>query len=250
MPPPAASPDLLPDSAPLLREPHRLRERADQDGCLLLRATAALDTVLAMQRAAVQSAVRRAWLDERDPSQPLARPRQQTPLFSDPALHAFQSETLASPEFQALRTDPAILAAVSAVLGAPAVPIRRDSCRVIFPHSAERTTRPHQDAYFLRSGIETWTVWVPLTDCPRALGPLQVIRASHKGGLRQHSGPGPGYESAALWDDDTWSSVDFHVGDILLIHSLTVHAGLPNTDPRRCRLSADFRYQRALQPEE
>jgi ectoine hydroxylase-related dioxygenase (phytanoyl-CoA dioxygenase family) len=45
-----------------------------------------------------------------------------------------------------------------------------------------------------------------------------------------------------------WRSGPFDAGDVVLFHSLNVHAGTPNRTQNRLRLSCDFRYQGVSQP--
>lgn len=237
---------VLDDSSHLLAEPGALRERALRDGCVLVRGAVDVAVVLALRRAVLGACARRGWLAaDRPTMEGVARAGTVTPRFDDPALHAFQADVWSSPEMDAMRDEGGILKAVAAVVDGPVVQARRDTCRVFFPECEDRTTRPHQDAFFLRSSDEVWTAWIPLGDCPRLLGPLRVIRASHRQGIRAHAGPGPGYEAAESRDGDEWASADFSTGDLLLVHCLTVHAGMPNRDERLCRVSAGFRYGRA-----
>jgi ectoine hydroxylase-related dioxygenase (phytanoyl-CoA dioxygenase family) len=95
----------------------------------------------------------------------------------------------------------------------------------------------------MRGTEETYTTWIPLGDCPRSLGSLQIVPASHLGGLRltQPTPDNRGMEAYGA-SSDRWIGGEFAPGDILIFHSLTVHRALPNrTD--RLRLSVDFRYQ-------
>ncbi|NNF06395.1 MAG: hypothetical protein HKN21_06515, partial [Candidatus Eisenbacteria bacterium] len=62
-------------------------------------------------------------------------------------------------------------------------------CRMVSPHPEIRT-KPHQDAHYVTDPKRHWTVWIPLTDCPRELGGLAVSPGSYRLGLLPHFGKG------------------------------------------------------------
>lgn len=99
---------------------------------------------------------------------------------------------------------------------------------------------------------ECFTVWIPLHDCPVHMGPLQTMQGSHHFGFQKHEEenlhvPEIPRESAIGGD---WSGGQVNAGDVLMFHSLTVHAAAPNLS-RQLRISLDCRFQdyrRALNP--
>lgn len=111
-------------------------------------------------------------------------------------------------------------------------------------------TKPHQDLSRLLVTADVLTAWVCFTPCKRDKEGLRVIPGSHRWGFLAPDDPdfnsAPIYLSIPL-TDARWATADFEPGDVVIFHSLTVHAGGPNTTDS-LRLSADYRYQRAVDP--
>jgi len=121
--------------------------------------------------------------------------------------------------------------------------------RMIFPNCERLLVDAHQDHQSMAGDPESFTMWFPLHDCPQELGPLQILEGSHRFGL-QKSDPRTGYvvRETALGGD--WVGGAIHAGDVLIFHSLTVHASSPNVS-NQMRVSMDFRFQdygRVLNP--
>ncbi len=86
----------------------------------------------------------------------------------------------------------------------------------------------------------------PLGDCPRTMGGLTVLRASHQlGYLPIEPAQGAGQVAAQLCPTDPpdWAEIDYEAGDVLAFPSFTVHRALPSTKKDEIRLSMDVRYQ-------
>jgi len=151
-------------------------------------------------------------------------------------------------ELHALAHDERLVAAMQQVVGPTAFPHPLKIARLVFPANYEVTTPPHQD-YPNNQGTPGLTAsWIPLGDCPQLLGPLAILRGSHRAGmlpLEVH--PGPGNRQAripqALLETLRWVTTDFALGDVLLFGAYTVHASLHNASEVHLRLSVDFRYQ-------
>jgi hypothetical protein len=121
--------------------------------------------------------------------------------------------------------------------------------RLIFPNCERLLIDAHQDHQSMAGDPESFTAWFPLHDCPVELGPLRVMEGSHRFGL-QKSDPKTGFvvRETALGGD--WVGGAIHAGDVLIFHSLTVHASSPNVS-KQMRVSMDFRFQdygRVLNP--
>ena len=159
----------------------------------------------------------------------------------DPDLTAIQPRIQSSTPFTALRRDPSILALLGVLLGTTPHEGWGDVFRVGFPDTPDWTTPPHQDRSYLHCPERVWTVWVPLVDCPRNLGPLAVLHGSHKRGLQAHQHSGPRGQALGTLPGD-WRSADFSVGDVCLFEDQTIHRALPNRTTDRLRLSVDFRF--------
>jgi hypothetical protein len=117
--------------------------------------------------------------------------------------------------------------------------------RLSFPQNLAHTTPAHQDYPFIQGAAETFTTWIPLGDCPRELGGLEVDAQTHVEGIRPHHlslGAGAmGIDPSTL--PDRWLTTDYKAGDVLVFHSHTVHRARPNVTRDRLRVSVDFRYQ-------
>jgi hypothetical protein len=120
--------------------------------------------------------------------------------------------------------------------------------RNIFPQRPESTTPAHQDFVHIQGTPATYTVWIPLGDCPMEQGSLQVAAGSHRDGVRDFRVTnGSGGLEVVDPLADRWRASPFTAGDVLIFHSLTVHKGLPNRSDR-LRQSMDARYQRVSEP--
>jgi len=124
--------------------------------------------------------------------------------------------------------------------------------RLIFPNCDRLTTHAHQDYRFMGGDTECFTVWIPLHDCPANIGPLQVLEGSHRFGYQKHEDENrhvPEIPAGVVLGND-WVSGEISAGDVLIFHSLMVHAASPNLS-NQLRISLDCRFQdsrRALNP--
>jgi ectoine hydroxylase-related dioxygenase (phytanoyl-CoA dioxygenase family) len=127
-----------------------------------------------------------------------------------------------------------------------------------FPNNVQQTIMAHQDWYYIRGTPETYTIWLPLGDCPMALGGLAIMNGSHKHGFIDHRRLPDVNVAFALEEDQwphgelvEWHASDFALGDVVIFHSYTIHRALPNLTGNCLRLSIDNRYQRegeAIEP--
>jgi len=240
---------LLPmrSSSPLLGDPAALRRRLEQDGYLYLPRLLVPERLLALREKILEVLAEHGWV---------AGGEWLLDGFAiGPALHEDHKDFIAAydavqriEELHALAHDDALLGVMRQVLGPTAFPHPLKIARLAFPAHYEVTTPPHQD-YPNNQGTTNLTAsWIPLGDCPKLLGPLAVLRGSHRFGvlpLEPH--PGPGNRKSRipreLLETLRWVTTDFALGDVLLFHSLTVHAALHNASESYLRLSVDFRYQ-------
>jgi ectoine hydroxylase-related dioxygenase (phytanoyl-CoA dioxygenase family) len=232
------------DAAPYLADRERLRVLAARDGFLFVRALVPADLVAALRVRVLDYARRAGWLD---PDAPLAEaraaPAKRVGYSQDPAWTGLQVEVMNADEMWALGECVAIHRLLHAVEGRASYLnlSTANSCRVFSPHP-DMATRPHQDAYYVRTLGEFWTVWMPLGDCPRTLGPLALLAGSHRFGLREHADHGSDQGGVAVTADAVWSTTDFRCGDAVMFRPHTLHCALPNESGDRLRFSADFRY--------
>lgn len=104
------------------------------------------------------------------------------------------------------------------------------------------TVDAHQDWKSMQGSANAAVVWIPLTDCPRTIGPLQLLPGSHKAGLRTtRVVKGFGMVDLSEEERSRLVSVECEAGDIVLFHSMLVHQSGSNktSEPR---WSAHFRY--------
>ena len=121
--------------------------------------------------------------------------------------------------------------------------------RITFPNFVEATTPAHQDHFYIRGAVETYSCWIPLGECPMSLGGLAIWAASHQQGFLEHTAHHPGAVGGRGVPVDEsqadWHCSDFGVGDALFFHSFTIHKALPNLSGNRLRISTDNRYQKS-----
>ena len=120
---------------------------------------------------------------------------------------------------------------------------------------ASQATPAHQDGFFfMLQPNEAVTMWLALDDVDDANGCLRYAPGSHRTGLRNHGRTDVVGFSQAITDYDTRDrgrEVAIHAqpGDLLVHHSLTIHAAGANTSSSRRRRALQFVYysQRAKQ---
>jgi hypothetical protein len=150
--------------------------------------------------------------------------------------------------YHALKHHPELSGFFERMLGAPVFPHPRVLMRNIFPDRLEYTTKAHQDYPNVQGTTEVYTAWIPLIECPPAVGGLQVARGSHTLGVLDF-GIGNGAGGIEIQDplEGRWTGGPMRAGDVLVFHSLTVHKGIPNRSDR-LRMSIDCRFQRVRDP--
>lgn len=234
----------LEDSMPLVEDPVQLRLRTDRDGFLFFRELLPAGTVLALRRAVLAYAHRAGWLHpDACAEEGRAALGKRIGYYQDPEWVDLQVEVQNGAEIWALGDAIAIHSVLNRVENRSSYLClsTANTCRVFSPHP-DMATQPHQDANYLRMMDDFWTVWIPLGDCPRELGPLALLAGSHHGGLRQHTGQGIVDGGVDVPADAVWSTIDFQCGDAVFFRPHTLHCSLPNVSEDRLRLSADFRY--------
>jgi ectoine hydroxylase-related dioxygenase (phytanoyl-CoA dioxygenase family) len=169
------------------------------------------------------------------------------PLFKQTYREIFSLES-----FHALPHHPALKRVMKMLVGEQVLIHPKPIGRLIFPNCDNLTVHAHQDYRFMSGDVECFTVWIPFHDCPTNLGPLQILEGSHRFGVVRHEDEDlhvPEIAAGALREGD-WVGGQINAGDVLIFHSLTVHAASPNRSDQ-LRLSMDCRfqnYERALHP--
>jgi ectoine hydroxylase-related dioxygenase (phytanoyl-CoA dioxygenase family) len=238
------------DATPLLADGTALRARADESGYLFFPGLLDTDPIHLVRQQVLEICAEHGWIEPGTVlSEAIARVDDQIiESTGDPRWKAFYDDVQRLRQFHALALRPEILSPLEILFGESVLPHPRNILRAIFPRSASHSTPPHQDHFYIGGSRDTWTCWFPLGSCPAMLGSLAVLPGSHRTGFHEvHQAQGAGGRAVEVDSDGTWASGDFACGDVLLLHSLTIHQGRDNqTD--RLRLSCDFRYQPRSHP--
>ena len=170
----------------------------------------------------------------------------------DPGFKRTYQEVFNLQAFHALPHHPVLERVMKMLAGSRLLVHPKPIGRLIFPNCERLTVHAHQDYRFMGGDTECFTLWIPLHDCPVEVGPLQIMEGSHRSGFLTHEEEN--LRVPALPADATaggeWAGGPIYAGDVLIFHSLTVHAALPNLS-RQMRISLDCRFQdyaRALNP--
>ncbi|MBS1806336.1 MAG: phytanoyl-CoA dioxygenase family protein [Acidobacteria bacterium] len=162
----------------------------------------------------------------------------------DPAFKSTYREVFNLESFHALPHHPQLKAVMKLIVGDRVLVHPKPIGRLIFPNSERLRVHAHQDYRFMNGDPECFTVWIPLHDCPGEMGPLQILEGSHHFGFQAHIDENlhvPEIPAGAEMGDE-WVGGDINAGDVLIFHSLTVHAAAPNFSDRM-RISLDCRFQ-------
>ena len=162
----------------------------------------------------------------------------------DPSFKSTYQTVFNLEEFHALPHHPALRAAMRMLVGEHLLVHPKPIGRLIFPNCERFTVHAHQDYRFMGGDPECFTAWIPLHDCPVHAGPLRVVEGSHHAGYVQHADENLHVPEIALGTvlEGEWVSGQINAGDVLMFHSLTVHAASPNLSDR-LRISLDCRFQ-------
>jgi len=227
-----------------------LRAIMDQQGYLFFRALVPAEDVLAVRRDVLEVCAAGGWLDpSRDLMEGIVAPGMKPTTEGYQEYREVYHQVLKLPRFHAFPTHPALMMIAQKLIDGEVLVHPRRIGRLTFPNYTVATTPAHQDHFYIRGSVETYSCWTPLGDCPMQLGGLAVWPGSHKQGFIEHTEVHPGAvggrgvpvdESEAVWHTS-----DFGVGDALFFHAYTIHKALPNLTSDRLRVSTDNRYQRS-----
>lgn len=132
------------------------------------------------------------------------------------------------------------------VLGEPACMVPNVQYRLYPPRGP--VTMIHQDGFYSPGIHDYKPLWIPLVPCPREVGGLMVAIGQHKRGYFHNvAKPAPFPIPQDVIDPDSWATVDYEPGDLLVVHPCSPHGGTPNTSDR-LRVTLDTRVQSAARP--
>jgi len=240
------------DSTGLVKDPPALRQRLSEHGYLFLRGVGPKDRLLELRKDMLQLCKEAGWLDATAPLMegkwsgvgPYTEGEQ-------PYMDVYK-KVIYLASFRDAPEAPEMYALMEKVIDGPVLLHQRKIGRLTFPRNVVQTTAAHQDFHYIRGSSETYTVWMPVGDCPVELGGLAVLKGSHKQGFIEHgrfsvkkyAQDGLGPEQWPGGEGVEWQTGDFGLGDLILFHSHTIHKAMPNLTKDRIRLSIDNRYQR------
>jgi ectoine hydroxylase-related dioxygenase (phytanoyl-CoA dioxygenase family) len=234
-----------------------LRGRMFRHGYVFVRQAVPAAVVIGIREQILALCAKAGWLNPAFPPREAVANTDYPPTTEGkPDYMAVYKHVLKLPDFHALPEHPTLISVASKLLDHPHPFVHpRRIGRMTFPNYQIATTPPHQDHFYIRGAIETYSCWMPLGAVPESLGGLAVWPGSHRLGFREHNktivgavgGRGVDPDALALPDAPVWHSTDFEPGDALFFHAYTVHKALPNLSGSRMRISTDNRYQR---PEE
>ncbi|HEY0828609.1 MAG TPA: phytanoyl-CoA dioxygenase family protein [Bacilli bacterium] len=239
------------DATPLLANPDELRALAKREGYLFFRGLFPQDTLSTLRRQILEILQRRQLLDpSKDFMEGIADIAAVNKLPAESVLgNGFPLDLYLEIQrlelFHQVAHEPGLLNVFHCLFQAEPFPHPKTIARVVLPHELVYTTPPHQDFIHIQGTTETWTAWFPLSDCPRELGGLSILEGSHHMGVidvAPKNGAG-GLESILCGFNMEWAAGDYHLGDVVIFNSQTVHKALPNQNSKQIRLSCDFRYQ-------
>jgi ectoine hydroxylase-related dioxygenase (phytanoyl-CoA dioxygenase family) len=190
------------------------------------------------------------WIDPaHDIMDAVIAPGMQPTTEGQPPYMAVYRKVLKLPRFHDFPCHPALMQIAQQLLEGEVLVHPRRIGRMTFPNNTVATTPPHQDHYYIRGSVDTYSCWTPLGSCPITLGGLAIWPGSHKRGFLDHSVHHPGAVGGCGVPVDpaeaNWHTTDFEPGDALFFHAFTIHKALPNLSGDRLRLSTDNRYQRS-----
>jgi hypothetical protein len=181
------------------------------------------------------------WLDPaRLPLDRIARPGLAF-TETDPAFRRVSDQVFNLETFHAFPHHPALRGMMELLVGSHLLVHPRPIPRLVFPTAERFHATPHRDHHTIAGDPRTFTAWIPLHDCPPKLGPLQILEGSHRNG-RQKTPPSSVVVPIDTRHGQAWVGGRINAGDVLVFHSLAVHAATPNTSAQ-LRICLDCRFQ-------
>jgi ectoine hydroxylase-related dioxygenase (phytanoyl-CoA dioxygenase family) len=234
-----------------LEKPAQLRRMMREDGYLFLKQVAPREKLLRLRKDVLQLCADAGWVNM-NASAAEAKWNGSGPFTEgEPPYMAVYKQMVHLESFKAVPEDSALKQLMSSIIDGPALLHQRKIGRITFPSNVMQTTGAHQDFHYIRGTPETYTMWLPVGDCPRELGGLAVLRGSHRAGhiehvnfsMKKYATSGLTEEQWPQGEGIEWHTGDFQMGDALIFHSYTIHKAMPNLTKDQLRISIDNRYQ-------
>jgi len=231
----------------LLASPKRLKARLAEEGYLFFHRVLDIEEVHSVKRDLVDALQR----------QGVVKAGSSEPVWTGAGMDRIDDVALYSLSSYEQLSEGAAKGLAEKVFGEPAFMFKNPNIRYSLPDHPMFVTPAHQDFFFIRGTTTFCTIWIPLMDLDETMGGLVVAAGSHGRGLREHAEreevysyvfKGRRQKGVPLEGiDEPWLTSDYHPGDALLFHNLTLHWALPNRSDR-IRLSIDTRAQPAKSP--
>ncbi|MGB6975383.1 MAG: phytanoyl-CoA dioxygenase family protein [Terracidiphilus sp.] len=224
--------------------PKLLRQEVEERGYILIRNLLPQDDLVRVLADASQVLERAGWLlPGFDPLERIAKISAACG-DPDPAFKQAYQQVFNLESFHSLPHHPALRRVMKMVVGDRLLVHPKPIGRLIFPNCERLTVHAHQDYRFMGGDTECFTVWIPLHGCPPSVGPLRILEGSHRFGYLPHEETNlhvPEIRGGAAAEEN-WVGGQINAGDVLLFHSLTIHAASPNLS-NQLRISLDCRFQ-------
>ena len=237
------------DSTALRGDADALRERAWQDGYLLIRGLLPKSDVEAVAADLARPMAAAGWIPARVPLGEAVTDLSKFCVEPQPAFMEVFYQQLSMKSLYALNQHPALIGIFRDLFGEEPFCAPHCVTRMAFPGKAEYATPAHQDYVHFEGSTNNWAAWIPFTPTGNGGGGLTVAAGSHKGGphdMRPALGAGQMVIDADL-DALDWRWSPMEPGDVLIHNCLNIHRGLPNTS-KAMRVSVDARYQPLSEP--
>lgn len=223
-----------------------LRHRLATQSYVLLRGILPEADVLEVRREILARLGRLGWTAPgTDPQEAVAGPGAKN--VADPGYFDAHNALQAIQSLHELAVHPALRAVTEVILGGEVLTHPRRIIRATLPQGPTNVTPPHQDFRHIQGPADVLTTWIPFGTVSPEHGGLKVLVGSARRGV---AAPVRTDQPGGLTldvPDGQWATTTFQPGDVLLFHSFTIHAAMPNrTD--RLRLSMDVRHQLAVDP--
>src|SRR5277367_1060300 len=221
-----------------------LLDEMSSNGYALIRSVLPLEAVRSVLREVTRVLYSAGWLmQEYDPMEHVANI---SSACGDPdsEFKRVYQEVFNLELLHALPHEPALQTVMKMLIGDHLLIHPKPIGRLIFPNCERLVVHSHQDYQFMGGDPEFFTVWIPLHDCPVDVGPLQSLEGSHRCGFQHHDRENlhvPEIPEGAE-EGEQWVGGQINTGDVLIFHSLTVHAASPNLS-NKLRISLDCRFQ-------
>lgn len=212
--------------------PGVLQAQMNADGYLFFRGLIPVEEVLSVRRAILELCAEAGWLDpNRDLMDAIAAPNQKPLQEGMTEYKPVYRQILRTPIFHDFPTNASLMQVAEKLLGEAALVHPRRIGRITFPNLLEATTPAHQDHFYIRGSVETYSCWTPLGDCPMELGGLAVLPTSQTQGFLDHSvtSAGVGGSGVPIEESET-------IGTAAISASATRCFFIPTQFIKRCRI--------------